>query len=104
MIIRRPVSLLMGAVLAASAAAASAPPALAGHITYDYPSTDCPTNALHGLQDCIDNKALSGDTIVIVVEALEGENPTIAKSLTLEAQAGLDPVLGALTVNDLGAS
>ena len=104
MIIRRPVSLVMAAALAVSLAAVSAPPALAGHITWDYPSTDCPTNGTHGLQDCIDNKALSGDTIVIVVDALAGESPTIAKSLTLEAQAGLDPVLGALTVNDLGAS
>ncbi len=102
MIIRRLVSVAIGAVFATSLAAISAPAALAQkQIVWQFPSnTQCPL--AQGLQACID-KTGSGDILEIDEDPLAGQSGTINHSLTLEPQPGLDPTLGALSVNDLTA-
>ena len=74
-------------------------PAAAAGTTWSFPSSDCPLAENHGLQDCID-KTAAGDTVVITQDPLASNDATIKHSLTLRAQAGLDPVLGSLSVDD----
>jgi hypothetical protein len=76
-------------------------PANAAGTTWLFPSTDCPLAADHGLQDCID-KTASGDTIVITADALAANGAQISHSLTMRAEAGLDPTLDDLGVSDTG--
>ncbi len=85
--------------IAATFGVAAPTPAAAAGTTWSFPSSDCPLAENHGLQDCID-KTAAGDTVVITQDPLASNDATIKHSLTLRAQAGLDPVLGRLSVDD----
>ena len=102
MIIRRSASLVAGIGLAISASFAAPSGVLAQkQVVWHFPSDpQCPL--AQGLQACID-KTGSGDILEIDTDPLAGQSGTINHSLTLEPQAGLDPTLGPLSVNDLGA-
>lgn len=96
----RPLSLLASGTLAAAAlVGAPTSVASAAPTTWLYPSVDCPVNADHGLQDCVDN-ASSGDTIELQQEIID-ENVIIDKSLTVEPDSpSLHPQLYYVSIVD----